>query len=167
MIGGIWHGAGWTFIFWGFLHGVALIIHRIWARSKIKIGDFLAWFVTFNFINMSWVFFRAKEWEDAIKIIKGMLGLSGVVLPNKFRELLQTSDEYEIMYGNIYANFYGDSEISIWIVLVFCLILFFKNSNQLVPQFQMSNKMVLFIALIFSIGLMNISKTSEFLYFNF
>ncbi len=56
-----------------------------------------------------------------------MLGLSGVMLPNKFRELLQISDEYEIMYGNIYANFYGDSEISIWIVLAFCLILFLKT----------------------------------------
>ena len=167
LVGGIWHGAGWTFIFWGFLHGIALIIHRIWAYSGIKISNFLAWFITFNFINISWVFFRAKEWEDAIKVIKGMLGLSGVMLPNKFRELLQISDRYEIMFGDIYINFYGNSEILMWIILAFCLVLFFKNSNQLMSQFKMNNRMTIFIAFILSIGLMNISKTSEFLYFNF
>ena len=167
LVGGIWHGAGWTFIFWGFLHGAALIIHRIWAYSGIKISNFLAWFITFNFINISWVFFRAKEWEDAIKVIKGMLGLSGVMLPNKFRELLQISDRYEIMFGDIYINFYGNSEILMWIILAFCLVLFFKNSNQLMSQFKMNNRMTIFIAFILSIGLMNISKTSEFLYFNF
>ncbi|MBT7556063.1 MBOAT family protein, partial [Candidatus Woesearchaeota archaeon] len=129
--------------------------------------NFLAWFITFNFINISWVFFRAKEWEDAIKVIKGMLGLSGVMLPNKFRELLQISDRYEIMFGDIYINFYGNSEILMWIILAFCLVLFFKNSNQLMSQFKMNNRMTIFIAFILSIGLMNISKTSEFLYFNF
>jgi len=71
------------------------------------------------------------------------------------------------MFGDIYINFYGNSEILMWIILAFCLVLFFKNSNQLMSQFKMSNRMTIFIAFILSIGLMNISKTSEFLYFNF
>ena len=82
IIGGIWHGAGWTFVFWGFLHGVALVIHRIWSELGFKMNKFLAWFITFNFINITWVFFRAKEWDDALKVLKGMFGLSGIVLPN-------------------------------------------------------------------------------------
>ena len=84
------------------------------------------------------------------------------MLPNKFRELLQFDGIYEIKFGDIYANFYSDSEISIWIILGFYLVLFFKNSNEMLCQFKMSN-----IAFIFSMGLMNINKTSEFLYFNF
>ncbi len=167
LVGGIWHGAGWTFIFWGFLHGIALIIHRIFTYSGIRISRFLAWFITFNFINISWVFFRAREWEDAIKVIKGMLGLSGVMLPNKFRELLQFNDVSGIKFGDIYTNFYGDSDMLVWIILGFFLVLFFNNSNQMLSQFKMSNKMLIFIAFTLSIGLMNISKTSEFLYFNF
>ncbi len=167
LVGGLWHGAGWTFIFWGFLHGIALIIHRIWTSVGIRINRFFAWFITFNFINISWVFFRAREWEDAIKVTKGMVGLSGVMLPNKFRELLQFDGIYEIKFGDIYANFYSDSEISIWIILGFYLVLFFKNSNEMLCQFKMSNQMLIFIAFIFSMGLMNINKTSEFLYFNF
>jgi hypothetical protein len=167
LVGGIWHGAGWTFIFWGFLHGMALIIHRVFTYSGIRISRFLAWFITFNFINISWVFFRAREWEDAIKVIKGMLGLSGVMLPNKFSEILQFDDTAGVKFGDIFANFYGDSDMLVWIVLGFFLVLFFNNSNQMLYQFRMSNKMLIFIAFNLSIGLMNISKTSEFLYFNF
>ncbi len=77
IIGGLWHGAGWTFIFWGFLHGTALVAHRIWKKLGFTMNSILAWVITFNFINISWVFFRAKEWDDALKVISGMFGLSG------------------------------------------------------------------------------------------
>ncbi|MDH4945508.1 MBOAT family protein, partial [Sulfurimonas sp. C5] len=69
IIGGLWHGAGWTFVFWGFLHGAALVIHRIWKTLGFTMNSILAWFITFNFINIAWVFFRAKEWDDAIKVL--------------------------------------------------------------------------------------------------
>jgi len=167
LVGGLWHGAGWTFIFWGFLHGMALIIHRIWASIGIRMNRFLAWFITFNFINISWVFFRAKDWEDATKVIKGMFGLSGVMLPIEIRDLLQFDSKYKIEFGNIYANFYNDSEISILILLGFFLVLFFKNSNELSSQLKLNNRTLLFIAFTLSMGLLNINKTSEFLYFNF
>ena len=77
VIGGIWHGAGWTFVFWGFLHGAALIVQRIWSELGFRLNKFLAWFITFNFVNIAWVFFRAKEWDDALKVLKGMFGLGG------------------------------------------------------------------------------------------
>ena len=49
VIGGLWHGAGWTFIFWGFLHGMALVIHRAWSNLGFKMWTWLAWLITFNF----------------------------------------------------------------------------------------------------------------------
>ena len=78
ILGGLWHGAGWTFIFWGFLHGIALVIHRIWQSLGFRLWTWLAWFITFNFISITWVFFRAKEWEDAMKVLGGMLGFGGI-----------------------------------------------------------------------------------------
>lgn len=77
ILGGIWHGAGWTFVFWGFLHGAALVIHRVWSGFDIHMPKVLAWFITFNFINIAWLFFRAKEWDDAIKVLSAMF-LRGV-----------------------------------------------------------------------------------------
>ena len=78
IIGGIWHGAGWTFVFWGFLHGIALVIQRAWSQLGFKMNTVLAWFITFNFVNIAWVFFRAKEWDDALKVLSGMMGVNGV-----------------------------------------------------------------------------------------
>ena len=72
IIGGLWHGAGWTFVFWGFLHGLALMVQRLWSMLGLKIWTWLAWFITFNFVNIAWIFFRAKEWDDAIKVLNGM-----------------------------------------------------------------------------------------------
>ena len=60
IIGGIWHGAGWTFIFWGFLHGLALMIHRFWHNLGFRMNKVLAWFITFNFVNIAWVFLELK-----------------------------------------------------------------------------------------------------------
>src|SRR5574344_1562640 len=76
LIGGLWHGAGWTFVFWGFLHGLALVIHRAWTKLGFRMNTILAWFITFNFINIAWIFFRANGWADAMKVLKAMFGLT-------------------------------------------------------------------------------------------
>ena len=73
LISGIWHGAGWTFIFWGFLHGLASVIHRLWSKAGGHMPAFAGWFVTFFFINITWVFFRATSMHDAVKVLKGIL----------------------------------------------------------------------------------------------
>ena len=80
LVGGLWHGAGWTFVFWGFLHGAGTVIHRFWSGLNIRMPRWLAWFLTFNFVNIAWVFFRARTWADAMKVLKGMAGLNGVML---------------------------------------------------------------------------------------
>lgn len=75
-IGGIWHGAGWTFILWGSLHGFATVIHRLWRQTDLHLNKFFAWFITFNFVNFAWIFFRAESIRDAGKVIKAMFNIS-------------------------------------------------------------------------------------------
>ncbi len=73
LIGGLWHGANWTFVFWGLLHAVALIFVRIFDKfisGKIKINDLFSTFITFNFVTITWVFFRAKNISQAFQIIR-------------------------------------------------------------------------------------------------
>ena len=57
LLAGIWHGAGWTFVVWGFLHGIALTIFKAWEKLNIKIHKWIAWIITFNFVNLTWVIF--------------------------------------------------------------------------------------------------------------
>jgi len=145
IIGGIWHGAGWTFVFWGFLHGLALVIHRAWSKLGFKIWTWLAWFITFNFINIAWVFFRAKEWKDAIRILESMFSLKNVI--------------FNINY----------LEVAI-LLFAFVIILFFRNSvSYYNHKFQFSMKQILIFVLLMTISILSIrlGNASEFLYFNF
>ena len=167
ILGGIWHGAGWTFIFWGFLHGLALIIHRIWKSLNINIHFFLAWFITFNFINFSWVFFRAKEWDDAIKVLQGMLGFNGIVLPISLENKLSTLSNYNISFGEWLVNIGGNISTLIWIILTMSILLFTKNSIELLKEFQFNYKTLLWSGIAFIVSLLSFNKVSEFLYFNF
>ena len=76
---GIWHGAGWTFIIWGCLHGLALSFYRTWKKFDLTLPPSISWLITFCFINFAWVFFRAKEWKDAAKVVKAMFGFTTIV----------------------------------------------------------------------------------------
>ncbi len=90
LLGGLWHGAGWNFMFWGFLHGMYLVGHRwllifyhwIGVRSEAKTGIILSWLglpVTFVLVNFTWVFFRAPDFSSAWLIVMAMIGHADVV----------------------------------------------------------------------------------------
>jgi len=165
LLGGLWHGAGWTFIFWGFLHGGALVIHRLWRKLNIKMNTLLAWFVTFNFINFTWVFFRAKEWDDALKVLKGMfLGdkIFSYWLLEKFPSL-----EMYFTFGKHFEDIDDGKDITLWLIMGFVVILFFKNSVYYLNHFK-PTKTNLFIFLVLATSaILNLVHVSEFLYFNF
>lgn len=79
LLGGLWHGAAWTFMVWGGLHGTYLILERLQKQFlPFKItkwnGIFLA-FLTFSCVNITWVFFRAREFDTAWNMIKSMFYL--------------------------------------------------------------------------------------------
>ena len=80
LLGGLWHGAGWTFIAWGAAHGAAMVIHRLWHRAGLVMPTLLAWAVTLLFVHLCWVLFRAPDFAAAIKVFRGMLGMDGILL---------------------------------------------------------------------------------------
>ena len=61
IISGIWHGANWTFILWGALHGACQVLHRIFRKPFDKIFVPVRWFITFLFVNIAWLLFRADS----------------------------------------------------------------------------------------------------------
>lgn len=77
MVSGIWHGANWTFVVWGTIHGLAQILENLFSKGiskikKLKIGRFISWLVVFAFCNLAWVFFRADSLSEAIQVIVNM-----------------------------------------------------------------------------------------------
>ena len=169
VIGGFWHGAGWTFLFWGFLHGMALIIHRLWSNLGFKMWTWLAWFITFNFVNIAWVFFRAREWEDSVKVLGGMFGLGGVVLANQLANKLFFLKDFGVSFGEIFTNISANlKDIIILIFVAFTLDLHFINSmSYFNNSFKTNYKNLIFFIICFTYGVLSMCKVSEFLYFNF
>ena len=168
VIGGLWHGAGWTFVFWGFLHGMALVIHRVWSNLGFKMWTWLAWLITFNFVNIAWVFFRAKEWEDAIKVLSSMFSLDNVVLPQKYFKFLAEYNEVYFSFGTVYENIVGESKTTTFILVGFLVVLAFKNSMEFKKIFFKSPIVYMIISIIimaYTVSIM--TKFTEFLYFNF
>jgi D-alanyl-lipoteichoic acid acyltransferase DltB (MBOAT superfamily) len=149
-ISGIWHGAGWTFVVWGSLHGAALVVNHLWRKRKWKMPPAVGWLLTFTFINVSFVFFRASSLDDALKVLGGMLGLSGAPLGRHALAAVQ-----------------GDSNT--WLILAAALILALvgRNSVQLTESFRPDWKHCAFTALVACYAFFNLSKVSEFLYFQF
>lgn len=72
LFAGLWHGAGWTFIVWGGLHGIGLAVHHIWKRFCFPLPPFIAWVITFLFIVCSWVVFRAPDFSTADIILSNL-----------------------------------------------------------------------------------------------
>ncbi len=167
LIGGLWHGAGWTFIVWGALHGVALAIHRAWQSLGFKMNKILAWFITFNFVNIAWVFFRAKDFESAIKVLGGMFSLDNVVLPEKYFKFLAEYNEVYFRFGEVYENILGKDKTTLFIIIGFILIIFFKNSMEKMINFKPSYFNLIYMITILLVGISMMSNVSEFLYFNF
>jgi len=166
VLGGLWHGAAWTFVFWGFLHGLALIIQRLWSKLGIKLWTWLAWLITFNFVNITWVFFRAKEWDDALKVLNSMFSLDNVVLHIKLKDKLLFLSQYNVEFGTMFGV-QGTSFVAVWLAFTLLLVISFKNTIQLSSALRLNTYYALITALLFVIALYDMNKISEFLYFNF
>ncbi len=97
LLGGLWHGANWTFVVWGCMHGSYLIINHFWQMIRTKLTflqyssiltSWLGTVVTFLAVVLAWVVFRADSFAGASNIVQGMLGLHGFILPEQIASII-------------------------------------------------------------------------------
>ena len=100
LLGGLWHGAGWTFVIWGGLHGLYLMVFHAWRRLRnawgLEGGSArlamlcvpFAWLATFLLVVVAWVFFRAADLPAALSVLRGMAGHNGAQLPDQIIALV-------------------------------------------------------------------------------
>jgi D-alanyl-lipoteichoic acid acyltransferase DltB (MBOAT superfamily) len=155
LIGGLWHGASWMFIIWGALHGSAIVLHRAWKSFGLSMNKYLAWFITFNFINITWIFFRAKDWNSASSILGNMLGIHAAPFA--------AVTKIKFLFPSLGMSSY----ILPMVISGFLITFFLKNSTHYTNNFTPSKVIVVCIVLLFSYAILNLSNISEFLYFNF
>jgi alginate O-acetyltransferase complex protein AlgI len=165
LVSGFWHGASWTFVVWGLLHGIASVIHRAWKLAGLQMNKWLAWFITFQFVNATWVFFRAPDFPTALAVLKSMAGLNGIQVPKDFADTFHLNLAPTYLYQfPLAADF---MEPFYYTVAALAIVLFAKNSIQLKDEFQPKVILALYTAFLFIYSAFHLQKVSEFLYFNF
>lgn len=153
LISGIWHGAGWTFIIWGVCHGIGVCIHRIWSKHGIKIPGFLSMFVTFFFINILWVLFRADNLQRAWLIIRSMFDNHNLYLSTEFTSSLPS----------LLPN-----KVNMLIFFIAILFAFLgPTAYKLMNDYNAKGIKSVATVVCFCIGVLFVARVVSFLYFNF
>lgn len=166
LIGGIWHGAGWTFVAWGILHGAATTLQKAWQRFGTRLPRLAAWFLTFNFVNVAWVFFRAATFRQALGVLAGMVGLNGVKLPSYLEPRLAALHLRGLEFGAYPSRI--PIKTAVPLVALFLGVAFLSpNSNQITSRFRPNWKYAVLIVALLLVGVLGIRQTSTFLYFEF
>jgi D-alanyl-lipoteichoic acid acyltransferase DltB (MBOAT superfamily) len=172
LICGIWHGAGWTFILWGFLHGIALVAERGWERLGLRLNRKLAWFLTFNFINVTWVFFRAPDLKSALSILKAMIGGNGVMVPESAGAIFPFLNSWGVTFGNALGAIVTDQTMNSLLMLgpAVVLLIIAGISRRLTPEFVPSAKAFFITVALILVSITTLlagGKEKEFVYFTF
>lgn len=163
-IAGLWHGAAWTFVFYGALHGGVIVINHLMKKRKIKLPKWLAIFLTFQFINIVFTIFRAEELKTAWAIFKGMFGFSGFQFP---KGMLSNQDVIS-MGAELGPHMNNDENLNVLMIII-CLWIVFKtkNSMYLMDNFKPTKRLAISISFVFVLSLLGLNRVSDFIYFNF
>ena len=193
VLGGLWHGAGWTYLAWGALHGFYLIINhgfRHWAEGRMDPNRLRipGQMLTFLCVILGWVLFRSPDLETAGDLYRGMLGLHGFAIPES---LIPESARGALTHFGLtlaeplaFSKLPGQTAgLSLWILGLGFIAFFCPNSQTLLGRYRPTlsqtkalphsflfepRRLTLFLtAAAFLFGLSSMGTVSEFLYFQF
>ena len=146
------------------LHGICILIHRIWKNTGRKLPKLVSWFITINLVNIFWVFFRAESVDKAFSIIFSMFDLKKFYLPLRLKGVLPFSF---IKYGEYNTSVMNILIQGIEIIFLITIILFLKNSYEKITEFKEKKENLFTVAIFLFFSILYLNRNSEFLYFNF
>ena len=169
VVSGIWHGSAWTFVVFGVLNGLAIVVNHLWRKTGIKMPSWLGWFITFHFFSFTLVIFRATSWSDVSKIYSGMLGFGDNVLAVSAAKLMGSDAPwfFGLAANQAQRNDWATWALSFMVALFIAIVALAPNSMDMKDSFKPTKRVLLLQAAIFVFSVMMISRASEFLYFQF
>jgi D-alanyl-lipoteichoic acid acyltransferase DltB (MBOAT superfamily) len=141
---GLWHGANWTFIIWGAVHGFLIIIYRLFQSQWDRVPRIAIRIIMFFLIVMSWVFFRAPSVEAGVNIFKSMFGFNGM--------------------GSI-SNLWANKSLLLAMVVGLIYTQFLKDTKEISLAWNWKWAVILSVLAVF--GILMMQTKSEFLYLRF
>jgi alginate O-acetyltransferase complex protein AlgI len=149
LLGGIWHGASWTFAVWGLIHGVGIVVNHFWRQLRLTLPIWLGWLLTMAVVMYGWVFFRAANIAEAWHMLQAMYGARG------WQPLGPLAARSE-MIGAL-----G------WLAFGWALVLLAPRTRRLALQRRPKIWLSVYCAMLLVISVLHFGKVSEFLYFQF
>ena len=146
MLGGLWHGAGWTFVVWGGLHGIYLVINHQWHCFRRVLGhdssnhwwsQALGCLITFLAVIVAWVFFRAQNMSAALTMLRAMIGANGVSLPPFLSTRLAFMQNWGIQFdGVMQVTGLRLPFVASWIFFLLFITWFTPNTKQWMVKYD-------------------------------
>lgn len=197
VLGGLWHGAGWTFVIWGGLHGIFLVTNQFWhgvsnrlpVHLSPRLGHFISAMLTFICVVFAWVYFRAPDLATANRIIIGMLGGWGAAVPEPILSHLgPVKTVFEILGIGSYLGGGGVFvETWCWISVAALIAFLAPNTQEILRHFEPAlldsplsrqrtisrmpqtprRRYAVTVGLLLGISFLGLSRPTEFLYFQF
>ncbi len=172
VLSGLWHGASLNFLVWGILHGFGIIISKLIAPFSVKCPKAIRLIVTFSFVSLAWVYFRAPDLPSAHAFFR-QLFTGGFVPVNIEFIAAATPAELNIIQW-IVLRFTGLSTYYTGMVLVL-LFLFFtvfasigmKNTDERIKDFKPSGRLAAATTALLVFSILSLSEISKFIYVNF
>jgi alginate O-acetyltransferase complex protein AlgI len=192
LLGGLWHGANWTFVVWGLLHGIYLVINHAWHEVRAKIGlppfpgsGYLSVAITFLAVVVAWVLFRAASLAAAIEMLAGMAGIHGISLPPSLESHLSALSSLGVQFtGAFPLTGLLVVKVSVWLVVGLAIVWLLPNTYQWVYGAGNENRpssiclfdrfswrpvrtFAVIVGAALALSVILISRESQFLYFQF
>lgn len=142
LLGGLWHGASWTFVFWGGLHGTYLLVNHAWRgwRQTYGVAGGRWWTraaartLTFVAVVIGWVFFRAPSWHGAMTMLAGMAGRHGVAIPDRLAHVLRPVLPAAVRAGGLGA--FGTAPAALMLAGALLIVWLAPNTEQIMARWR-------------------------------
>jgi alginate O-acetyltransferase complex protein AlgI len=146
LLGGLWHGAGWSFVVWGGLHGFYLMVNHSWRELKSKLGwhktsqleSLAGGALTFLAVVAAWVVFRADSFTTATEILKSMAGMRGISLSASLESLFDpdVARNFNITFMGLFPNIEIKKNAIRTIAVGLLIIWLFPNVREIMHKFK-------------------------------
>ena len=160
LVSGLWHGAAWTFVLWGALHGLFVVAERILDKPLKKIPKPVRVCGTFLVVTVLWVLFRADGFAQALEVWRGMVSFGNPAI-----------SQLDTVVGTAAYIDFPLALDCVYVLVLEAVLLFvvfrFPNSCDLLDRFTPSRKTMIAAAVLFTVALLCLARESVFIYFNF
>lgn len=167
LVSGFWHGANWTFIVWGLIHGLLSVLTRISKNMINKVPKIIRFVVTYFMVNVLWLIFRATSISEAWSVIRKIFAFDFGGIPEKIysafnrKELVFMLDKFKLVQQ------FPMLLMVLFYIFAMAVVLWPKNTYDYMNVKEKKIGLLIILVILFVWGVLSLSGVSDFLYFNF